>query len=261
MKADNHIHTIFSDDSDCPMEDMVKRGIDLGLNEMTFTDHVDYGVKDEENCQYDQYFDETARLSEKYGDRICIKTGIEFGMQKEYIEEFQRDFDTHPFDFVILSNHQIGNQEFWTGEYQRGKTQDQINRGYYEAILEVMKLYHDYSVLGHLDMIKRYDNYGEYPDEKVMDLIDAILRQVIADGKGIEVNTSCFHYGLSDLTPSRNILKRYHELGGKIITIGSDAHATEYLADHIDYVKDELKKLGYDEFCTFSQMNPEFHPL
>ena len=81
-------------------------------------------------------------------------------------------------------------------------------------------------------MIKRYDPAGDYPDEKIMPVVDKILTQAITDGKGIEVNTSSFKYGLKDLTPSAAILKRYRELGGEILTIGSDSHETEHLADH-----------------------------
>lgn len=83
----------------------------------------------------------------------------------------------------------------------------------------------------------------------------------IEQGKGIEVNTSNERYGLSDLTPCRDILKLYKELGGRILTFGSDTHKEEHLGYHIAYVKTELKKLGFREFCTFDQMAPKFHDL
>ena len=84
---------------------------------------------------------------------------------------------------------------------------------------------------------------------------------VIADGKGIEVNTSNHRYGLSDMTPSRDILKLYKELGGTIITIGGDSHKKEHLGAYIDWAKEELRKLGYTQFCTFEKMQPIFHEL
>ncbi|MNI86640.1 Histidinol-phosphatase [compost metagenome] len=124
-----------------------------------------------------------------------------------------------------------------------------------------MKNYDDYSVLGHLDMIKRYDNEGEYPFEKVKHIIKEILSLAIKNGKGIEVNTSSFRYALNDLTPSRDILRLYKELGGTIITIGSDAHKEEHLGAKISYVKEELKKLGFNSFCTFDKMKPIFHEI
>lgn len=261
MNADYHVHTYYSDDSECPMEQMVEQGIAIGLNEIAFTEHVDYGVKTVLNCDYDAYFKEIDALRTRYAGQITIRAGIEFGVQTHTIPLFQRDYDAHAFDFVILSNHQIGDKEFWNYEYQEGRTQEEFQRDYYEAIYEVVKSYQDYSVLGHLDMIKRYDPYGSYPDENIMDLADKILRRVIADGKGIEVNTSCFAYGLKDLTPSRALLERYYQLGGKIITIGSDSHKTEHLGSHIAEVKGILREIGFTQFCTFEGMKPVFWAL
>ena len=125
----------------------------------------------------------------------------------------------------------------------------------------MIRQYKEYSVLGHLDMIQRYDRFGDYPDDRIMGMVDRILSQVIADGKGIEVNTSSFKYGVKDLMPSRAILRLYRELGGTILTIGSDTHETVHLGDHIAEVKQVLKEMGYQTFNTFSNMEPVYHSL
>lgn len=261
MFADYHVHTSFSDDSVCPMEEMVQQAISVGLDEIAFTEHVDYGIKTDLNCDYDQYFAEISRLQKKYTDKIVIKTGIEFGVQVQTIPEFQRDVEQYPFDFIILSNHQVGNKEFWNYTFQEGKSQDEFQQAYYAAIYDVVQQYKSYSVLGHIDMIKRYDKFGDYPNSKIMDIVDKILRQVIQDGKGIELNTSSFKYCLKDLMPSKEILRRYYELGGTIITIGSDSHDREHLADHIMEVRKTLTEIGFKQFCTFEKMKPKFWDL
>lgn len=261
MKADYHVHTYYSDDSECPMEEMIQKAISIGLDEITFTEHVDYGVKTDLNCDYESYFEEITSMQKKYKGIITIKAGIEFGVQPHTAKQFQEDFEKYPFDFVILSNHQVGNKEFWNYHFQEGKSQEEIHRAYYQGIYDALKIYKNYAVLGHLDMIKRYDPYGDYPDENIMEIVEKILQQAIADGKGIEVNTSCFKYGLKDLTPSREILKLYHKLGGKIITLGSDTHETQHLADHMDEVKEILKEIGFTHFCTFEKMKPVFWEL
>jgi len=240
------------------MEDMVKKAIAIGLDEIAFTEHVDYGVKKDLNCDYKSYFEEINSVQELYKNQIVIKAGIEFGVQTHTIPMFQKDFETYPFDFVILSNHQVNNKEFWNYAFQNGKSQEEFQMAYYNAVYDVVKYYKNYSVLGHLDMIKRYDEYGEYPDEKIMEAVDKILRQVIDDGKGIEVNTSSFKYGLKDLMPSRAILQRYYELGGSVITIGSDTHDTEYLGDHIMKIRSILKDIGFQQFCTFTKMQATY---
>ncbi len=254
MLADYHMHTKFSDDSDFEMEDEILCAIEKGLDEICFTEHVDYGVKFESNCDYTQYFSEFERCKEKYKNQIRLKKGIEFGMQSHTIAQFQRDFDEYDFDFVILSCHQIQNLEFWNGAFQKGKTQKEINEAYYEEIYHCICNYKDYSVLGHLDAIKRDDPYGVYEDDLVMDLIDKILKKVIEDGKGIEVNTSNFRYHLPDLTPSRKILKRYYDLGGRVLTFGSDSHKKEHVGYKIEEVRNIVKEIGFSHFMTFEKM-------
>ena len=128
-------------------------------------------------------------------------------------------------------------------------------------MLDLVTYYQDYSVLGHMDLIVRYDKQGLYPFDKIKPMIQKILERVIADGKGIEVNTSYHRYGLNDMTPSRDILKLYHELGGKIVTIGSDSHQKEHLGAYIQEAKEELKALGFEYYCTFDKLQPLFHQL
>ncbi|MDD3337917.1 MAG: histidinol-phosphatase HisJ family protein [Lachnospiraceae bacterium] len=279
MYTDYHLHTYYSDDSDYPMEELVKDAIAMGLDQICFTDHVDYGIKDDwadqsdsyhpeekknlpvMNVKYQAYHEEISRMQKKYDGKIIIREGMEFGMQVHTIPQYRKLFATYPFDFIIMSCHQVDDKEFWSQDFQKGKTQEEYNRKYYEEILQVIRRYKDYSVLGHLDMITRYDPAGIYPFEKVRDVVTEILQQVIGDGKGIEVNTSSHRYGLSDLTPSRDILKLYRELGGTILTIGSDTHNPEHLAAHIKETLEEVKEMGFTSICTYENMQPVFHQL
>ena len=261
MLADYHMHTNYSNDSQYDMEKAILKAIDMGLDEICFTEHSDYGTMGNYVVDYEDYYQGYLKWKEKYKNQIVIKFGCEFGVQMHTISSFQKDFQEYPFDFIILSNHQIDDIEFWTYKYQEGKTQREYNRGYYQAIYDVIQKFDDYSGLGHLDMIKRYDKHGNYPDEDVKDILIKILKHIIKKGKGIEVNTSCFRYQLNDLTPSHYILELYHQLGGTIITVGSDTHEEEHVGCRIQYVYDELKKIGYDSFCTFEKMKPIFHKL
>ena len=276
MFADYHVHTEFSDDSAYPMKTVIREAIAMGMNEICLTDHVDYGVKIDWDCgkqiqyrngeplanvDYPRYMSEIDRMKRLYGNKIRIKTGLEFGIQKHTIPDFQRLFEQYAFDFIILSIHQVENQEFWTQDFQRGRSQKEYQQRYYEEMLAVVRDYKDYSVLGHMDLIARYDLAGVYPFEKVRPVIEDILRIVIADGKGIEVNTSSHRYGLTDTMPSANILKLYRDMGGRIITIGSDSHKPEHLGAYIRETQALLKSLGYKQFCTFEHMRPIFHDL
>ncbi|MDY2777248.1 MAG: histidinol-phosphatase HisJ family protein [Collinsella sp.] len=282
MIADYHVHSEFSVDSTYPMDQVCSHAMELGIDELCFTDHVDYGVQPDVseyeidpsyapledgkpllNVDYERYFPTIELLRSQFADRLSVRTGLEFGVQTHTVGRFNELFDRYAdrIDFIIMSVHQIQNQEFWNHTYQTGRSQMEYNRGYYEELLEVARRYDNWSVLGHLDLIKRYDTAGILPDEEVHDLIAEILRTVIEKGKGIEVNTSSFRYGLPDLQPSTYILKLYRDLGGRVITMGSDSHKPEHLGAHIGEVRERLRDLGFTEFCTFRHMEPRFHRL
>ena len=276
MFCDYHTHTIFSDDSEYPMEECVKDAIYLGIKEICFTDHVDYGVKydlkdlkPEEvegkilNVDFEKYFAELDRVRELYKDEISIKNGLEFGIQKHTISKFENLFEKSPLDFVIMSVHEIDDKELWDHSFQDGKTEEEYYRLYFENIYYLVQNYHNYSVLGHLDLLKRYDEKDGYnPFVENKEIITKILKYIIADGKGIELNTSTKKYHLDDLMPSRDILKLYLELGGEILTIGSDSHSKkDLLNSHIEELKQELRDIGFKKFCTFEKMKPIFHEL
>ena len=282
MLADYHVHTEFSDDSSYPLEEVCRHAIELGLDEICITDHVDYGVKPDVeeyragsgtarfedgipvlNVDYERYFPAIDRAREQFAGRLAVKTGMEFGVQTHTEPQFNALFERYVgrWDFIILSIHQVGDKEFWNGAFQEGRTQDECNMAYYREMLDVVQSFSSYSVLGHLDLIKRYDPVGIWPFEKSRDIVAAILERVIADGKGIELNTSSFRYGLPDLQPCTEILRLYRDLGGRILTIGSDSHRPEHLGAHISEVRDRLRALGYTEFCTFDKMEPVFHAL
>lgn len=276
MIADYHVHTEYSDDSTYPMEQVVADAVKMGMDEICFTDHVDYGIKSDwgsektieyrdgeplANVNYPYYMDEIKQMRYLYGSQIGIKTGLEFGIQVHTIPQYEQLFSKYKFDFIILSIHQVDDKEFWTQDFQAGKTQQEYNERYYDEMLKVVKGYKNYSVLGHMDLITRYDQAGIYPFDKIKPFVEEILKIVIADGKGIELNTSYRRYGLADTTPSKQILELYRELGGEILTIGSDSHKPEHLGRYIEESKKLLRAMGFQRFCTFHGMKPEFHRL
>lgn len=283
MKADYHVHSEFSDDSSEKMENQIERAAALGFDEICFTDHVDYGIKrdwddprgvewrgsgDERmpcaNVDCPVYFAELHRLKEKYSGIITVRSGLEFGIQTITVPDFEKLYEKweKELDFVLLSMHQVDNLEFWTQDFQRGRTQQEYNEKYYDEIYRTIQMFHHYSVLAHLDLLSRYDEAGIYPFEKVRDQIAEILKLAIREGKGIEINTSSWKYGLPDTQPSRSILHLYKDLGGKIIAVGSDSHAAEWTGAHFDDAVGILRdEIGFHEICTFDHMRPVFHRI
>ena len=276
MLADYHVHTGFSDDSTYPLRQVALDAVRLNLDELCFTEHVDYGVKPEwnqpdgarfedgrpvTNCPYVPYLTELDRVREELGDRITLRAGLELGVQTSTVKENHALVRTlgERLDFAICSIHQVGNLEFWNGDFQRGRTQEEIHRAYYEELLAVVECFRDYTVLGHLDLIRRYDPAGDYPFENVRDVVAAILRRVIDDGKGIEVNTSGIRYGLGDFQPCREILELYRDLGGTVVTVGSDSHRPEQLGSYLRLAYRELEELGFAGVWTFERGEGTLH--
>ena len=273
MLADYHVHTGFSDDSSYPLEQVARDAIRLNLDEVCFTEHVDYGVKPEwnepegarfedghpvTNCPYEAYLAELDRVREELGERIALRAGLELGVQTTTLAQNRALVERlgDGLDFVICSIHQVGNLEYWNGDFQRGRAQEEIHEAYYEEMLGVVEAFDGYSVLGHLDLIRRYDPFGDYPFERVRDVVAEILRRVIADGKGIEVNTSGIRYGLGDFQPRREILELYRDLGGTVVTVGSDSHKPEHLGSYLRLAYRELAELGFEGVYAYQRGEP-----
>lgn len=275
-QMDYHLHSDYSDDSWYLMEDVIRDAIALGLNEICFTDHVDYGVKMDwqttdpfvmgnnqliRNVHYDRYFADIDFFREKYQDQITLKKGLELGIQTHTIPLYNALIKEYPLDFALLSIHQVDNKEFWTGEFTQDRNDRLCYQIYYQELFDVVRQFDHYSVLAHFDIVRRYVDKSKdtFLDHK--DMITQILKYIIDQGKGIELNTSSTRYQLNGLTPSIEILKLYHQLGGTIITVGSDSHKPAHLGFELQQARNLLHEIGFRSICTFDQMNPVFHTI
>ena len=276
--SDYHVHTAFSTDSDAPMEKMVEKAISLNHKSICFTDHIDYGFpKELGSFLFDipSYLEEIARLKKIYGRQIFIYQGVEMGIKPDVCENCKSLTDNFPFDFVIGSTHLVENKDPYYPDFWEGISEEKGMQKYYEATLENIRCDLDFDVYGHIDYIIRYTPsvMALRREEKMIppqlydamktfgDIIDTILKELIARGKGLECNTAGFHYGLSHPNPHESILKRYLELGGEILTIGSDAHDPTRLGYAFEKIPALLKQVGFRYYTTFQSRKPIFHPL
>ncbi len=260
--ADYHIHTSFSIDSDAPMEDMLLSAIDKGMSEIAFTDHVDFDKKYYPEPDYESYIPVFTALKEKYRDSINVVFGVEVGLENKWADKINAFTSEYPFDFIIGSSHAALTKDLYFDqkEYFEGKTKQEAYYTYFSELYKNIQTCHDFNVYGHMDFVSRYgiyeDNSLEYRDYS--DIIDKCLISIIEKGKGIEINTSGFRYGIEGTYPSMDILKRYRELGGEIITAGSDSHRPEDTADHIEYAYDMMREAGFKYVSVFRGQKAEF---
>ncbi|WOV88481.1 histidinol-phosphatase HisJ family protein [Sporosarcina oncorhynchi] len=259
---DYHMHSSFSADCTIDMEDMVKAAIAKGLEEICFTEHIDYDYPDE-NFVFDfdkqKYDERIIALREKYAGRIRIKKGVEIGVQPHILGQYDALMEKESFDFIICSMHTVNRKGLHFGEIFEGRSVEQASQLYYDELLYCVKNYDNYSILGHIDLIKRYA--PELVANDFHDVLREIFNVIIPAGKGIELNTSGVRYGLPNGLPSDDVLELYKQSGGEIITLGSDAHKPEDIAFQFKESRELLKSIGFNYVTTFEDRKPIFHSI
>lgn len=263
MLVDYHIHSHFSGDCDSNMEIMIKKGILQGLSVLCFTEHMDWDYAYEspdfvvDTPAYLEYYN---TMKDKYQKSITLLFGIELGLQPHLGDFYHSYVNQYPFDFVIGSSHTVNGVDPYYPNYFSNRTEEEAYREYFQSILANIQHFKEFDVYGHLDYVVRYgpNQNKEYSYRKYQDIIDQILLELIKSKKGIEINTSGFKYGLEHPNPHEDIIKRYHELGGEIITIGSDAHKPEHIALEIHKAYDILESCGFRYYTIFKNRKAQF---
>lgn len=259
--ADCHSHSDFSGDCEAAMADMAEAAIAKSLRYLAVTEHHDLdfppcGIDFE--LDIDSYFPHISDLKARLEGRLTLLAGLEIGMQTHLHPVLGGIVGSREYDFILASSHLADGKDPYDAGFFSGRTRDQGYRDYFRSILEQIEGFEDFDAYGHLDYVIRYwpgeDKQFEY--KEFQDVLDPILETLIRKGKAIEVNTSGYRYGLGQPHPSYGILQRYYELGGRRITIGSDAHRPEDLASMFREVETRLKAIGFDGYLVHIKRQP-----
>ena len=268
MFWDNHMHCSFSGDSDTPPIDMINAAKTKGLRGMTFTDHLDidypskYGFFDLDLEHY--YPDQHALALEQSDASFTVLTGIEIGIQPLIASQANDVVNSYPFDFVIGSTHVVDRMDPYFDDFWQQDDSSKLLRRYYEFLYENINAFSNFDSLGHLDYCFRYardEKYKSDTHKPYADIVDAILEKLIKMDKALEVNTAAFRKGMPSPNPAPSIIKRFHELGGKMITLGADAHEPKDVAADFEKLPDLLEACGFKEYVVFKNRKPEAYPL
>lgn len=270
ITADYHLHSSFSGDSHEPMENMVRAAIQKGLTHICFTEHMDMDYPVTEDTpegiflvNTDSYLYDLATLKNKYAKGIRILFGIELGLQPHLNKELALYARSHEFDFIIGSTHIVNKKDPYYPSFYEGRSEEEAYREYFQGIIDNIKKFKNFDVCGHLDYVVRYgpEMDKNYSYAKYMDLFDKILELLLENEKGIELNTGNLRKGTREASPCSAILKRYREMGGEIITIGSDAHCAKDVASDFAKAAEVLTDCGFRYYCIYENRLPEYKKL
>ena len=254
---DYHMHSRVSFDAKDSGLDMALAAAARGVKEICFTDHIDY------TPEMDMVFD-TAVYNAQYDGLqvpgLLIRRGMEFGLTPDNPDQLKKDLPRRPFDFVLGSVHLVDGVDIYLQPYWQGKTYDEAVRRHLETTLECVRVHEDYDVLGHLTYIAKCGanprkELLRYEDHKA--IMDEIMLDLVRRGKGMELNPSGIDRCGGPL-PTLDYFQRFYELGGRIVTVGSDSHDVARAGQYTHEMVAELKKIfGY--VCSFEGRRPIFH--
>lgn len=258
---DNHNHSQFSfDGKKTSVEDSAKAAYSKGLGGICFSDHCDFyapPLKFTFENYEPELFD--VLLQQEEIDRIRtvmgkqdrpfeILKGIEIGMYEESHDQIRQILSGNSFDQVIASVHYIEQSDPYYGEFYDGKDHKTAYGKYLETIYREMIWMKDFDIMGHYDYIARYAPYPEATIRyrEFSDIFDEMFRFLIREGKALEINTKSYQEtGNRITTLDPDILKRYKELGGEIISLGSDSHDAAMVGKDFARYAGLLKAAGF----------------
>ena len=257
--CDYHIHSTLSLDGKSALIDQVCASRDAGVRKMCFTEHIDLNTNEGDfRVNYGEYVRQIGQARAAFPD-MQILIGLEMGdttQDRPRVLELSNEI---PLDFKLLSRHKVGGVDPYYGmSFFANRTRAQAVRDYCEAVYRTVTQFPDYDAVAHIGYVFKFaqgDGFPPLRHQDEPDLIDATLRFMAEHGKALEINTSRWNK-FGDGMPGRDILCRFRELGGELVTLGSDSHQTDTVAQGFASAVERIKGCGFEYLATFGQRKP-----
>ena len=252
---DYHNHTSHSWDCRIPMAEMIRAAMDIGLQEIAFTDHFDQFDENMRRPKYDaQAYFETlkANRTEFESEGITIRAGVEVGEPHLSAEIVRPVLEKYPYDVVLGSLHFAEGLSMSDATFfQKYPIQEAMKR-YFGEMTEMVKK-GGFDLLAHLDFPKRraYKVYGRFDLREFETEVREVWQACIENGIGIEINTAGLRHDVNQLHPTVEALTWYREMGGEILTIGSDAHRPSDIGAGTNIALEAALLAGFDSVTSF----------
>ncbi len=258
MRMDYHLHSAFSGDGCSTIVQICRSALGKGLTHIAITDHHDIGNKPFELKGFEGYMVDLAQARAENPD-----LNLAFGLEMDYRPETWQQAKAIPtqlgLDFALLSLHFIDGVDPYLPEYFEHRTQQEGYCRYLNRLAKMIDATEGPWVLAHITYVAKF---ARFPDpalrySEYADALDEVLKRVVQKGYGLEVNASGIKNG-AGLLPGADVLRRYRELGGEIVTTGSDAHAAEDVGRWITEATDAVRAAGFRYLAAYRGLKPEF---
>lgn len=261
---DCHTHTHFSHDSSCEPHDSLEKARSCGLAGLAFADHCDNEFCETEDVKTPILRSADCARKLDAETPVTVLSGVEIGEGVWHIQNADELIAARDFDIVLGSVHAVRYKDktapysgFDFSLFSQTEIAEFLSV-YFADMLEMIQKT-DFDVLSHLTCPLRYicGKYGFSVDLAAYTaVIDTILSEIIRRGIALEVNTSCLDSGYDALMPDVDILKRYKQLGGYLITVGSDAHTAQRVAYGFEKTRAILRELGFRNIFYYRKRIP-----
>ena len=265
IPIDYHMHSRFSCDCRAAMAQMCQAAVERGIAEIGFTEHYDLHPGDE-NCrdwfQLEAWAAELAEARADFAGRLVVRAGIEIGEPHRFAAEARAMLARYPFDYVLGSLHWVGEISMFDRGYFESHPAGEAFPAYFSE-LERMTAVGGFDILSHFDVPVRtaWAVYGGYDPHDYEDAIRPVLRNCVANGLALDLNTSMLRRRNGVLTPGLDILRWYVELGGERVTLGSDAHRPAEVGSHLPEAMDIARAAGLKYLTHFERRQARLAPM
>jgi histidinol-phosphatase (PHP family) len=253
LPLDAHLHTDLSPDSDVPIDAYAEQAVERGIGEIAITDHVDFepGTPAYRYVSFADRERTVREAAERWADRgLAIRFGVEITWDAAWEADIRDHLRRHAYDFTIGSVHVYANSPYAAGNvagWVAGRSLAEIVAPYFDAV-EAAARSGLFDAVGHVDFIKRYLMPHVTPADfaAAPDLYERLLAALVESGTALEINTSGLRQSANETYPAPPIVARYRELGGRRVTVGSDAHRAEAFAWGLDDGYAAAAAAGFD---------------
>ncbi len=257
---DSHTHSKISFDASISIQESCRQALAQGVDGLVFTEHVELELPGVGDCYPADGYDQEIASARLFFPTLYLGQGIEIDLNCNRSDELRTIAADPKWDFLLGAWHQADGISICNGSFSLNKTPAEAYQEYWHKQYQVLKSEDYFDVLAHIDLLRRDSSLVDFgfPYADYALLIDDILKLLIERGQGIEINTGGLRYAFGACHPHPDILKRYRQLGGEIITCGSDCHTIKSACSGLKEGYQHLKEAGFDYVCLFEKRKPQF---